>query len=63
MLDHQTLELTMLEIARKSGRPLDRHTIYEVRNGVRNALAAKERHRKRMNAPDYQWKKPASPRS
>ncbi len=43
MLDRQTLELTLLAIARKKGEPLDRHTLFSVRNDVRNALAAKER--------------------
>jgi len=62
MLDQQTLELTLLEIAKQSGETLDRHTLYNVRNGLRNALAAKERHRHRMIASTYQWKKPKPPR-
>lgn len=57
MLDQQTLELTLLEIARQNGETLDRHALYTVRNGLRNALAAKERHRQRMAAPAYQWNK------
>lgn len=60
MLDQQTLELTLLEIASQSGEPMDRHALYDMRNGIRNALAAKGRHRQRMTAPAYQWKKPAS---
>ncbi|WP_168404383.1 hypothetical protein [Erwinia amylovora] len=59
MTDRQTPELAVLQIARQSGEPLDRHTLYAVRNGIRNALAASERHRQRMSAPAYQWKKPA----
>ncbi|WP_048696560.1 hypothetical protein [Erwinia piriflorinigrans] len=59
MTDRQTLELAVLQIARQSGEPLDRHTLYAVRNGIRNALAVSERHRQRMSAPAYQWKKPA----
>ncbi|AUX74323.1 hypothetical protein [Erwinia pyrifoliae] len=59
MTDRQTLELAVLQMARQSGEPLDRHTLYTVRNGIRNALAASERHRQRMSAPAYQWKKPA----
>lgn len=62
MLDQQTLELTLLEIARQSGEALDRHTLYSVRNDIRNALAAKERHRQRMTAPTYQWKRPTTKR-
>lgn len=59
MTDRQTLELAVLQMARQSGEALDRHTLYTVRNGIRNALAASERHRQRMSAPAYQWKKPA----
>ncbi|HCF7788067.1 MULTISPECIES: hypothetical protein [Klebsiella] len=62
MLDRQTLELTLLAIARKKGEPLDRHTLFSVRNDVRNALAAKERFKQRITAKPYQWKKPAPPR-
>lgn len=62
MLDQQTLELTLLEIASQNGETLDRHALYTVRNDIRNALAAKERHRQRMTAPAYQWKKPTAKR-
>ncbi|SLY44886.1 hypothetical protein [Klebsiella variicola] len=62
MLDRQTLELTLLAIARKKGEPLDRHTLFSVRNDVRNALAAKEHFKKRITAKTYQWKKPTPPR-
>lgn len=62
MLDQETLELTLLEIASQSGESIDRHTLYDVRNGIRNALAAKELHRQRMAAPAYQWKKAVAPR-
>ncbi|EMM6760741.1 hypothetical protein ROS60_000553 [Pluralibacter gergoviae] len=58
MLDRATLELTMLEIARQSGLQIDNHTRYTIRTGLIQALQAKERHRRRMNAPAYQWKKP-----
>ena len=58
MLDQQTLELTLLEIARQSGEALDSQTLYDVRNEIRNVLAVKERQRQRMTAPAYQWKKP-----
>lgn len=62
MLDQQTLELTLLEIAGQSSEPMDRHTLYDMRNSIRNALAAKARHRQRMAAPVYQWKKAVAPR-
>ncbi|HBZ7708318.1 TPA: hypothetical protein MM074_001664 [Klebsiella variicola subsp. variicola] len=57
MLDRTMLELTMLEIARQSGEGFDSHTRYTIRNGLAQALQAKERHRRRMNVPTYQWKK------
>lgn len=58
MIDRQTIEMTMLQIARQNGEPLDRHTLYTIRTGVAQALQAKERHRQRMEAPEYIWKKP-----
>lgn len=58
MLDRETIELTMIEIASQNGEPLDRHTLYTIRTGVAQVLLAKERHKKRMTAPDYKWKKP-----
>jgi len=57
MIDRQTLEMTMLQIARHNGEPLDRHTLYTIRTGVAQALQAKERHQQRMSSPDYHWKK------
>ena len=59
MIDRQTLEMTMLQIARKNGEPLDRHTLHTIRTGVAQALQAKERHRQRMAAPEFRWQKPA----
>ncbi len=62
MLDRETLEMTVLQMARLQGEKLDRHTLYTTRNEIRNALAAKERWRRTMEAPPYQWKKPRPPR-
>nr|WP_302463422.1 hypothetical protein [Hafnia paralvei] len=62
MLDRETLELSLLAIARQNGEPLDRHTLYTIRTGLAQALQAKERYRQRMTAPTFQWKKPRSPR-
>ncbi|MEQ9940325.1 hypothetical protein ABRQ07_22420 [Pectobacterium polonicum] len=62
MLDRHTLEETVIEIARQSGEQMDRHTRYAIRNDIRNALAAKERHHQRMSAAPYQWNKPTAPR-
>ncbi|HCM5961731.1 hypothetical protein LQF95_08840 [Klebsiella quasipneumoniae] len=62
MFDRHKLELTLLEIARQSGEGLDSHTRYTIHNGLAQALQAKVRHRRRMNVPAYQWKKPTTPR-
>lgn len=62
MLDHEKLEMTVLQMARLQGEKLDRHTLYTTRNEIRNSLAAKERYRRTMEAPPYQWKKPRPPR-
>lgn len=62
MIDRQTIEMTLLQIARQNGEPLDRHTLYTIRNGVAQALQAKERKRQRMIAPDFRWQKPAARR-
>lgn len=59
MLDHDTLELTILKIVRQKGEPLDRHMLYTIRNSVAQTLQAKERHKQRMNTPDFTWQKPA----
>lgn len=59
MIDRQTIEMTLLRIARQNGEPLDRHTLYTIRTGVAQALQAKERYRQRMSAPDFKWQKPA----
>lgn len=62
MLDRQTIELTMLSIAKKSGETLDGYLLHSIRTSVAQALQVKERHHQRMNAPSYQWKKPGAPR-
>lgn len=53
MVDRHTIEMTLLQIARQNGEPLDRHTLYTIRTGVAQALQAKERHRQRMIAPEF----------
>ena len=62
MLDRESLEMTVLQMARIQGEKLDRHTLDTIRNEIRNALAAKERYSRTMTAPYYQWKKPRPPR-
>lgn len=59
MIDRDTIKMTLLHIDRQNGEPLDRHTLYTIRTSVAQALQAKERHRQRMTAPEYRWKKPS----
>ncbi|MEY8770020.1 hypothetical protein AB6T85_06200, partial [Erwinia sp. ACCC 02193] len=63
MIDRHTIEMTLLQVARQNGESLDRHTLYSIRNGVAQALQAKERHRQRMEAPSFKWQKPAERRN
>lgn len=60
MIDRQTIEMTMLQIARQNCEQLDRHTRYTIRNNVAQALQVKERHSQRMTAPDFKWHKTTS---
>ncbi|MEZ3499832.1 hypothetical protein [Pantoea sp. KPR_PJ] len=62
MIDRQTIEIMLLQIARQNSEPVDRHIAYTIRTGVAQALQAKERHRQRMTSPDYHWKKPTGKR-
>jgi hypothetical protein len=57
MLDHKTIEQTIVHLAKENGVNLDRKDMLELRTRVAGTLAAKERHRQRMTAPAYQWKK------
>ncbi|QBX66584.1 hypothetical protein [Serratia quinivorans] len=59
MLDHKTIEQTIVHLAKENGVTLDRKDMLELRTKVAMTLAAKERHRQRMSAPTYQWKKRA----
>ncbi|AFN31213.1 hypothetical protein [Klebsiella michiganensis] len=62
LLWRETTELTIQEIPKLNGEVLDNHTHYTIRNGLAQALEAKERHRRRMNVPAYRWKNPAASR-
>ncbi|WP_151992940.1 hypothetical protein [Buttiauxella massiliensis] len=58
MLKHKTIEATVIEAARLSGHELNGQEKLLIRTGVSASLTAKERHRQRMSARPYQWKKP-----
>jgi len=59
MLDHHSIEQALISAAHKQGVELNGKDLLDLRTGVAATLAAKERHRQRMTAPTYQWKKPA----
>lgn len=58
MLRQEMIEDVVEELARLQGHALNDRDRLEIRIRVSCALTAKERHRQRMNSPDYQWKKP-----
>jgi len=62
VLDHHSIEQALISAARQQGVTLDSKDLLDLRTGVAAPLAAKERHRQRMTAPTYQWKKPVSKR-
>lgn len=62
MLKQKTIEAAIEELARLQGHELNTADILELRCRVAGTLAAKERHRRRMTAPAYQWKKPDNAR-
>lgn len=59
MLKSEVIEAVITEMVTKQGRDLDATDMLEIRRRVAGALAAKERHRLRMAAPEYRWSKPA----
>lgn len=62
MLKPKTLEAAVIEAARLSGHELNGQERMIVRTRVGCVLAAKERHRQRMSAEPYQWRRPERPR-
>ena len=62
MLKNATIEAVILEVARKEGIEMNGQDRLLLRTRVATSVAAKDRHRQRMAAPAFQWKKPTSPR-
>lgn len=58
MLQRETIEAIMMELAHQQGQSLNGQD----RLGVAQTIQAKERHRRRMTAPTYQLTKPAPKR-
>lgn len=59
MLKSDVIESAIAEMLAKQGQGLNASDMLELRCRVAGTLAAKERHRQRMNAPAYEWKRPA----
>lgn len=62
MLDHKTIEQTIALLAKENGVTLDRKDMLELRTRVAMTLAAKERHRQRMNSSTFYWLRPTKKR-
>ncbi len=58
MLKRDVIEKAIIIAAQQQGSTLNGKDLLDIRTGVAASLAAKERHRQRMAAPAYQWKKP-----
>ncbi|MEY1578870.1 hypothetical protein AB7Z98_08385 [Providencia manganoxydans] len=63
MLQREAIEAVMMELAHQQGRSLNGSDRLAIRTGVAQTMQAKERHKRRMTAPTYQWKKPAPKRT
>ncbi|EPN6881481.1 hypothetical protein ACT2XF_002779 [Providencia rettgeri] len=59
MLQREAIEAVMIELAHQQGQSLNGRDRLAIRTGVAQTIQAKERHKRRMTAPTYQWTKPA----
>ncbi len=62
MLDRTVLENAIMVAAEQQGHELNGQERLIIRTRLNSALAAKERYRQRMTAPEYHWRKPSTPR-
>lgn len=60
MMDQKSIEKVFGEMARIQGHELNGQDKLMIRTRISSTLAAKERHRQRMNTGHYQWAKPPS---
>ncbi|MHA3259226.1 hypothetical protein [Yersinia pseudotuberculosis] len=61
MLKHEQIENTLIAVAKQQGLDLNGKDLLDIRTKVAATLAAKERHRQRMNTDTFQWKRPRPP--
>ncbi|MCX9056961.1 hypothetical protein NLN90_13050 [Citrobacter portucalensis] len=57
-MTNEDIEKVLIEMARLSGHELSAEERLKIRIQVASSLAAKERHRQRMNSNTFTWKKP-----
>ncbi len=62
MLQREAIEAVMMELAHQQGQSFNGRDRLAIRTGVAQLIQAKERHRRRVTAPTYQWTKPAPKR-
>ncbi|EMG7828665.1 TPA: hypothetical protein ACJHG1_002612 [Klebsiella pneumoniae] len=62
MLKREALESAIISAAKLQGNELNGQDKLAIRTSVAACLAAKKRHRQRMNTGAFEWKKPQSPR-
>ncbi|PPE61949.1 hypothetical protein F157LOC_00783 [Pectobacterium brasiliense] len=62
MLKREAIEAVIEEMAKLNGHELNGQDRLMIRTRLNSALAAKERHRKRIEADPYQWIRPSTPR-
>ncbi|EKX4009771.1 hypothetical protein ACJBF7_11905 [Enterobacter sp. 04-C-01-SI_S15] len=58
MLDRAVIEKAIMVAAELQGHELNGQDRLLIRTKTAMVLAAKQRHRQRMEAPPYQWRKP-----
>ncbi|MEQ9867405.1 MULTISPECIES: hypothetical protein [Pectobacterium] len=62
MMKQEKIEAVMEELAKQQGHGLNGQDRFVLRTRIAATLAAKERHRQRMNSEPYEWKRPSSKR-
>lgn len=63
MLKRETLEAAVISAAKLQGYDLNGQDKLVLRTRVSACLAAKERHRQRMSAGEFEWKRPKPSRT
>ena len=57
-MTNEDIEKVLTEMARLAGHELNSEERLKIRTRVASSLAAKERHRQRMNSNTFTWEKP-----